>query len=180
MKSLLQYIKEAASDSTSINIPFDFTGIENAEDTIKSLQELSKKSGIPVSVDGQKVTVSLTSTTLDTAEPIIDVLQQFIAHEGKSQKRASYEQYAQKLHRFEDQMKKLNDFRDECENVDDNADSTTDPDGKEPGGADGKNVKESKDDKCSKCGKDKKDCKCDDKNKVCPKCGKNPCECPQE
>lgn len=188
MKSLLQYIHEAVSDPTSKNILFDFTGIENAEDTIKSLQELGKKSGVPVAVDAQKVTVSFTATTLDTAEPIIDVLQQFIEKEGKSQKRSSDEQYAQKLHRFEDAMKKLDDFKEECATADE-TDNTPDPKEEEPEGADGKKLDEGKEEKCPKCGKDKKDCTCDKdddhkddehKDDVCPKCGKNPCECPKE
>jgi len=186
MKSLLQYIHEAVSDPTSKNILFDFTGIENADDTIKSLQELSKKSGVPVSVDAQKVTVSFTATTLDAAEPIIDVLQQFIEKEGKSQKRSSDEQYAQKLHRFEDAMQKLDDFKEECATAAE-TDKAPDPKEEDPEGADGKPLKEGKDNKdgkCPKCGKDKKDCTCDKddahKDDVCPKCGKNPCECPKE
>lgn len=183
MKSLLQYIHEAVSDPTSKNILFDFTGIDNADDTIKKLVELSKQSGVPVAVDAQKVTVSFTATTLETAEPIVDELQKFIDKEGKVQKRSSDEQYAQKLHKFEEAMKKLEDFKKECASAAE-LDNAPDPKEEDPKGADGKDLKESKDDKCPKCGKDKEHCECDKdhdhKDDVCPKCGKNPCECPEE
>ena len=183
MKSLLQYIQEAVSDPTSKNILFNFTGIDNADDTIKKLVELSKESGIPVAVDAQKVTVSFTATTLDAAQPIIDELQKFIGKEGKSQKRSSDEQYAQKLHAFEDAMDKLEEFKKECASAAE-LDNVPDPKEEDPKGADGKDLKESKDDKCPKCGKDKEHCECDKdhdhKDDVCPKCGKNPCECPEE
>ena len=124
MKSLTNYIKESVETDesnavqTSCDVTFDFTSIENGEDTVKSLQEIGTKEAIPVSVDGAtKVTISFSNDTLDKADNIIDVLQQAVEVASKSPKRSSDEQYAQKCQKLKKSMQKVYDFMDECDNV---------------------------------------------------------------
>ena len=133
MKSLTDYIKESVeivennAVQTSCDVTFDFTGIENGEDTVKSLQEIGTKEAIPVSVDGTtKVTISFSNDTMDKADGIIDVLQQAVEVAGKSTKRSSDEQYAQKCQKLEKSMQKVHDFMDECDNVDTSAETAAD------------------------------------------------------
>jgi len=119
MKSLLEFIKEAQSsesvEQTSKDITFNFTDIENGKDTVEKVQNLGTESGIPVAVDGQKVTISFSKDTFAQAEELINTIKDFINVEGKSTRRASSEQYAQKLHAFEDAVKKLDEFKADCD-----------------------------------------------------------------
>lgn len=111
MKSLVEFIKEGASESSvasSKKISFNFTGFEGAEDTIKSVKEIAEKDGIDVEVEDSKVSVTINKDNTDAAEGVFELLQNYIQLRGKDQKRSSDEQYAQKCQKLE---KTLNDWR---------------------------------------------------------------------
>ena len=120
MKHLQDYIIEQAQvneGASSKSITFDFTDLENGKETIESLKD---KEG--VTVDGDKLTVEITSDNVDKLGTVQDVLQQFCQTVRNSQKRSSDEQYAQKTVEFEKKIGELNDALDEIANPDDKDD----------------------------------------------------------
>lgn len=128
MKGLVEYIKEASEEKkdSSKKLSFNFSGFEGAEDTIKSVSEIAEKDGVDVEVEDSKVTVTLSKDSVDKAEGVFELLQDYIQLRGKDQKRASDESYAQKCQKLE---KTLNDWR---EFVDSSSESEED-DSKEKG-----------------------------------------------
>ena len=120
MKHLQDYINEAVKINESIEsktITFDFTDLENAEETIKSLDGCEG-----ISIDGQKVTLSITKNNVDNIETIQDILQQYCQTIRNSQKVSSDEQYAQKTVSFEKKIGEMNDAIDEISSTDDDDD----------------------------------------------------------
>lgn len=127
MKHLQDYIIEQAQvneGASSKSITFDFTDLENGKETIDSLKD---KEG--VTVDGDKLTVEITSDNVDKLGTVQDILQQFCQTVRNSQKRSADEQYAQKTVEFEKKIGELNDALDEIANPDDKDDN----DGKKEG-----------------------------------------------
>ena len=127
MKHLQDYIIEQAQvneGASSKSITFDFTNLENGKETIDSLKD---KEG--VTVDGDKLTVEITSDNVDKLGTVQDILQQFCQTVRNSQKRSADEQYAQKTVEFEKKIGELNDALDEIANPDDKDDK----DGKKEG-----------------------------------------------
>lgn len=120
MKHLQDYINEAVKINEGIEsktITFDFTDLENGEETVKSLDG---QTGI--SVDGLKVTLSITKDNVDSIGTAQDILQQYCSTIRRSQKVSSNEQYAQKTVSFEKKVGEMNDAIDEITNPDDEDD----------------------------------------------------------
>ena len=105
---ILENIVTESSESKSKTIVFNLTDMDNGEETVKSFENMPG-----VSIDGQKVTVEVTSENFDKLDTFQDIMQQFIESIRKSTKRASDEQYAQKTKSLEDKMNEFNDFIDE-------------------------------------------------------------------
>lgn len=124
MKHLQDYINEAVKISEGIEsktITFDFTDLENGEETVKSLDG---QTGI--SVDGLKVTLSITKDNVDSIGTAQDILQQYCSTIRRSQKVSSNEQYAQKTVSFEKKVGEMNDAIDEITNPDDEEEDNDD------------------------------------------------------
>ena len=120
MKTLQEFLIESTNvfeGNESKTVTFDFTDLENAEDTINSLKG---KEG--VSVDGNKVTVTITADNADDLDSVQDILQQYCSTIRNSTKRSSNEQYAQKTKSFEQSVGKMNDIIDELQNPEDDED----------------------------------------------------------
>ena len=120
MKHLQDYINEAVKINEGIEsktITFDFTDLENGEETVKSLDG---QTGI--SVDGLKVTLSITKDNVDSIGTAQDILQQYCQTIRNSQKVSSDEQYAQKTVSFEKKINEMNDAIDEISSTDDDDD----------------------------------------------------------
>ena len=120
MKHLQDYINEAVKINEGIEsktITFDFTDLENGEETVKSLDG---QTGI--SVDGLKVTLSITKDNVDSIGTAQDILQQYCSTIRRSQKVSSNEQYAQKTVSFEKKVGEMNDAIDEITNPDEEDD----------------------------------------------------------
>ncbi len=121
MKSLQDFIIESSQEinegKDTASITFDFTDLENAKETIESIQD---KEG--VSVDGDKVTITINKDNVAKLESVQDILQQYSSTIRKSQKRSSDEQYAQKTVAFEKKVGELNDAIDKISNPDDGED----------------------------------------------------------
>ena len=108
MKNLRDFILESESSKT---ITFNFKDLENAEDTIKSLESCEG-----VSVQDQSVTVTVSSDTVSKIGPAKDILQQFSNEIRNSSSRTNNEMYAQKTKEFENKVTELNDAIKELEN----------------------------------------------------------------
>lgn len=118
MKHLLEYINERSQvneSSESKKIIFDFTDLENAEDTLKSL---SDREGCEV--EDTKLTVTITKDNCNKLDSVQDILQQYSEILRSSTKRSSNEQYAQKTKSFAEKVAEFNDALDEIQNSDDN------------------------------------------------------------
>ena len=124
MKHLQDYINEAVKINEGIEsktITFDFTDLENGEETVKSLDG---QTGI--SVDGLKVTLSITKDNVDSIGTAQDILQQYCSTIRRSQKVSSNEQYALKTVSFEKKVGEMNDGIDESTNPDDEEEDNDD------------------------------------------------------
>lgn len=115
MKHLTEFLAEAMQtpaeeNNDSKTISFDFNGIEDSEQFLKELPGKAQADGTPVSVDGTKVTLSLTADIIEKSSDTINYIKDFIKTAGKSTKRASDEQYAQRLQSLEASMKEMDDF----------------------------------------------------------------------
>lgn len=124
MKTLQEYLIESTNvfeDDESKTVTFDFTDLENAEETINSLKD---KEG--VSVDGNKVTITITSDNVDNLSSVQDILQQYCSTIRSSSKRSSNEQYAQKTKSFEQSVGEMNDIIDEIQNPEEDDDDKDD------------------------------------------------------
>ena len=111
MKSLKDFILESSADANveSKTFTFDFTGIENVEDTVKSLENEDC-----ITADGLKVTLTIEKDKpYDTA---MDILQQTIQLIRKSSKTKSSEEYGQKTKKLEVTLGEVFDFIDILEN----------------------------------------------------------------
>lgn len=120
MKDLKNYILEKSDEKHEVpaskSFSFDFSGLSDAEDTIKSLEDLASKHGVTLSKDGDKVSVTVTKDT--DIEAIQDVLQQYSQSLRSEQKNSSDEQYAQKTKKFASTVGDMNDYLDELEGSD--------------------------------------------------------------
>ncbi len=118
MKHLNEYIVEKSqevklNESESKKITFDFTDLENAEETIDSLKDMEG-----VTIEDKTVTLEITPDNVDKIDTPQDILQQFCDTVRNSSKRTNDEQYAQKTKKFEEKIKEMNDAIDEIKNPD--------------------------------------------------------------
>lgn len=122
MKHLSNFILENTSlQPATKSFTFNFDDIENAEETIKSIQDMGEEHNVTVTVNGDSVTIIVDGTKLDDIDGIVDVLQQTIEIAGKSTRRSSNEQYAQKCQALERTMNDMMDYIDNAniEEIDD-------------------------------------------------------------
>lgn len=116
MKSLVEFIKESiVVESKDKTIVFDFSGIENAEETLKSLSDYSDVA----TVEDNKVTVTLNADNIEKIGSVQDIIQQAVQHERAGEKSTNDEQYAQKVAALEKKVAEMNDAIDAIENPDD-------------------------------------------------------------
>lgn len=108
MKSLKDFITEATSSKV---IEFDFSDLENAEDTLKSFEGQEG-----CEVEGNTLKVTITPDNVDKLGGTQDILQQYCQTIRSSTKSTNDEQYAQKTKRFEEKVNEFNDAIDEIEN----------------------------------------------------------------
>ena len=116
MKSLAQYIKEAAEETTSPSsktFNFNFADLEGADDTIKSLQDMSAD-GVTIEVDDKKVKVTVSKDSLDAGQKVFELLQDFVHARRNDQKVASDESYAQKVKKFEETVASFFNYADDA------------------------------------------------------------------
>ena len=108
MKSLKAFITEATSSKV---VEFDFSDLENAEDTLKSFEGQEG-----CEVEGNTLKVTITPSNVDKLDGTQDILQQYCQMIRSSSKSTNDEQYAQKTKRFEEKVGEFNDAIDEIAN----------------------------------------------------------------
>ena len=124
MKNIKDYLMESfINESSSKSISFNFSDLENAEDTIKSLENQPG-----VSVSDKTVTINVTADNVSELGTVQDILQQYAETIRSSQRRSSDEQYAQKSKKFQEKVAELNDAIDEIENPEDESDEDSEND----------------------------------------------------
>ena len=120
MKTLQDYINEHAevnidtiNESEAKSFTFDFAGLDNAEDTLKSLENLEY-----CTVEDTKVTIEANEANCTKLSTVQDILQQYYETERKSQHHTSNESYAQKVKAFGTKLDEFNDTLDCLQNPD--------------------------------------------------------------
>ena len=114
MKTLQDYIIEQSQMNEAIeskSITFDFTDLENAEETLKSFEDQEG-----CTVEDNKLTVNITKDNVDKLDSVQDILQQYSETLRKSSKSTNDEQYAQKTKKFAEKVEEFNDTIDKIEN----------------------------------------------------------------
>ena len=115
MKSLQEFVTEqmtVEANEESKDFTFDFTGVENGEETVKSLENREN-----VSIEDQKVTVTIKKDV--NIETVQDILQQAIQTARKSASSINNEQMGQKTAKLEKTLGEMNDFIDKVNNPED-------------------------------------------------------------
>lgn len=119
MKHLQEFINEQIEvqiEESCKSITFDFTDLEDAEDTLKSFED---KEGCKV--EDKKLIVSV----CDKLDSVQDILQQYGDKLQKSSKATNDESYAQKVNKFNSKVEELNNAIEEISSDDS---SSTDDD----------------------------------------------------
>lgn len=115
MKTLKDYILENSveinEDSDEKKITFNFDGLENDEETLKSFEGKDF-----CEIEDKKLTVTINKDNCDKLDTVQDILQQYADFLRKSTRNASDEQYAQKTHKFADKVAEFNTILDEFQN----------------------------------------------------------------
>ena len=114
MKHLQEFINEQIEDSCSKSITFDFTDLEDAEDTLKSFEDKEN-----CKVEDNKLTVSVCNK-LDSVQ---DILQQYGDKLRRSSKATNDESYEKKVKKFNSKVEELNNAIEEMNSDDDSSSS---------------------------------------------------------
>ena len=117
MKSLQDFILENVevieSKSESKIITFNFDGLENAEEALKSFEGKEY-----CEIEDNKLKVTVDADNFSKLDSIKDELKKYSDTIRNSQKRSSDEQYAQKTKSFEDKVNEFTKAIDDFLNVD--------------------------------------------------------------
>lgn len=136
MKSLVDFIRESAikikesQDDSKKSFNFAFNGLDNAKETIESLNKMAEDKGIEHESTEESFTITLTrdlcQNDRDKIEGIQDVLQQYSDIIRKDSSNASDEAHAQKTAKFEktvdDMVQFIDDANEESDEEDDKKD----------------------------------------------------------
>ena len=114
MKHLQEFINEQIEDSCKKSITFDFTDLEDGEDTLKSFEDKEN-----CEVKDNKLTVSVCNK-LDSVQ---DILQQYGDKLRRSSKATNDESYAKKVKKFNSKVEELNNAIEEMNSDDDSSSS---------------------------------------------------------
>lgn len=124
MKSLRDFIVEkmvVEANDTTKTISFNFDGIDNCEETLKSLEGYDDY----ISIDDNTVTVTISEKSFAKITPVKDILEQAIKAERNGSHSTNDEQYAQKVKKLETRLSELNEAIDSFMN-DDSKEETPD------------------------------------------------------
>lgn len=106
MKSLVEFIKESKEEKTSSKtLTFNFSGIDNVDEIIKTLSEDET-----LNIDGNKVTLTINADNIDDIQTPLQKLENVIKGERKGTHSSNNEQYSQLVSSLERTLKEAKDF----------------------------------------------------------------------
>lgn len=126
MRSLLEYLNrkinvtENADTDLDLNedkkessksFTFNFEGLDNVEETLKSLAEYDC-----CSVDGEKLTITISQDKSECNDKALELLRDYYKTMHGSIKRSSNESFAQKLVKFANVLNEIDEFIDKLNN----------------------------------------------------------------
>lgn len=131
MKKLTEFIKESLQklneSSESKEITFNFKDLENAKETIESLEKMD----YVTKTSDDEIKVSVSKENKDKLDTVIDILQQYCDTIRHSSKRSSSEMYAQKTVEFEKTLESLHTAIDSMDEDDEKDKKDEDKEGKD-------------------------------------------------
>ena len=132
MKSLIEFLKESKdqNSSSSKTLSFNFSGLTDVEDFMKSLNDIADSADVPVDVDENKVKISLSASNIEDAEKLFELIQDFAQSKRSETKSSSDESYAQKISKIERTLNDWRDYVDDLNEDDDDDDDNDDNDDK--------------------------------------------------
>ena len=116
MKSLVEFLRESAADSNEypqeMTFKFDFKELPEAEETLKTVEEMASKDGLNVTTDNNVLTLTLTRSQCDNGEAksLVDFMTDYVKKIRNDQKNASSEPFAQLTKRFKEEFDKVKEF----------------------------------------------------------------------
>ena len=106
MKSLVEFIKESKEEKpSSKTLTFNFSGIDNVDEIIKTLSEDET-----LNIDGNKVTLTINADNIDDIQTPLQELENVIKAERKGTHSSNNEQYSQLVSSLERTLKEAKDF----------------------------------------------------------------------
>ena len=106
MKSLVEFIKESKDENKiSKTLTFNFNGIDNVEDIIKTLSEDET-----LNIEDNKVTLTINADNIDDIQTSLDKLEKVIKSERDGTHSSNNEQYSQLVSSLERTLKEAKDF----------------------------------------------------------------------
>jgi len=131
MKTLVEYIKEAAEEKSvpsSKTFTFNFKGLEGAEDTLKSAQEIAEECGVEVEVEEEKIKVTVKKESVADADKLFELLQDFIHARRNDEAARREESYAEKTRKLEELLGDWRDYVDDADEDDSSEEQKEDKD----------------------------------------------------
>lgn len=143
MKGLIEFIKESRENEINEGkdcspIKINFNGMDNADEIIKSLKEISG-----VTENEKEVEISC-EASVDDLKKAYDIVKKYSDGQRNSSHRSSDEQYAQKTIKFENSVNALNDMITKLETPEEPKEDTDKNDKKEKKCKDGSCDKKNK------------------------------------
>lgn len=118
MKSLAEFIKESKEEkTTSKTLTFNFNGIDNVEEIIKTLSEVET-----FNVEDNKVTLTINADNIGDITPELEKLENVIKGEREGTHSSNNEQYSQLVSALERTLKEAKDFITELTTPEDDKD----------------------------------------------------------
>lgn len=106
MKSLVEFIKESKEEKpSSKTLTFNFNGIDNVDEIIKTLSEDET-----LNIDGNKVSLTINADNIDDIQTPLQKLENVIKGERKGTHSSNNEQYSQLVSSLERTLKEAKDF----------------------------------------------------------------------
>jgi hypothetical protein len=122
MKDIKSYILEKEEEKEEIpsskKFSFNFSGLKNGEETLKSLKNEAEDKDIDIEDSDTKFSFTIKKEDVNKLDSIIDILQSYSDEIGKSSDRTNNETYAQKCKKIADSLNSLTTYIDQINNED--------------------------------------------------------------
>lgn len=113
MKSLVELLNESLIVESEQMLRFEFGDLEHADETIKSIEDISNKNDIYSEKISGGIKIKVNDSNRDKLDSIQDVLQQYVQKMQDDDKADE-----NKVKKLADQLNKLNDFIDDEDDED--------------------------------------------------------------